>query len=68
MTIVWSLVGTVVVLMALTTFIIMAIMLSHRHQNARRRRRDIELQIRDDLFRNPTDDTEDDTSPGHQST
>ena len=48
---IWSVVGTVLALLALTTFIIAAIMLGQRHHNARRHHRDVEVQIRSDLFR-----------------
>jgi len=49
--VIWSVLGTVLALLALTTFIIAAIMLGQRHHNAQRHHRDVEVQIRSDLFR-----------------
>jgi len=47
----FTIAGTVIGTLMLTTFVITVVMVVQRHRNAHRHRRDVELQIRDDLFR-----------------
>ena len=48
----FTIAGTVVGTLLLTTFVIIVVMIVQRRRNDDRHRRDVELQIRDDLFRN----------------
>ena len=55
----WSTVTAVVVtlliFLALITFIILVVILTRRHSRSRRHRRNVELQIRNDLINEPSD-------------
>ena len=54
-TLVFTIVGTLMIILALTTFIIAVVILGQRWNRGRHHHRDVELQIRDDLLRTPDD-------------
>ena len=55
-TVMWLIAGIVLFMLLLSTFIVIVVVLIKRRSDARRHRSGIELQIRDDLFHQPSED------------